>query len=130
LTAGQEVTIDTLSDLDGRFLCACPRIRLEVKSGQAYRSITIARPDLVESARRFVEGMPIFGPSNIQCFLTENGPAFFEINARFGAGTILSIQAGMNGPAALVALVRGAPLPPLAPRADVLMLRYWQEVFA
>jgi carbamoyl-phosphate synthase large subunit len=126
---GREVTIDTLSDLDGRFLAASPRLRLEVKSGQAYRSRTFADPGLVETARRIVEGLPIVGAANIQCFLTDDGPRFFEINARFGAGTILSIHAGMNGPQALAALARGLPLADLSPRPGVLMLRYWQEVF-
>jgi carbamoyl-phosphate synthase large subunit len=126
---GTEVTIDTLSDLDGRFLAASPRIRLEVKSGQAYRSRTIHHPELVDQARRIVEGLPIIGPASIQCFLTEDGPRFFEINARFGAGTILSIQAGMNGPLALANLARGLPLPDLTPRPNLLMLRYWEEVF-
>ena len=56
-------------------------------------------------------------------------PRFFEINARFGAGSVLSMQAGLNGPAALVALVRGQPLPPLETRAGVAMMRYWEEVF-
>jgi carbamoyl-phosphate synthase large subunit len=126
---GTEVTIDTLSDLDGRFLSACPRVRLEVKSGQAYRSRTIRAPELVDAARRIVEGLPIHGPANIQCFLTDDGPRFFEINARFGAGTILSIHAGMNGPLALVNMARGRPAGELCPRPQVLMLRYWQEVF-
>jgi carbamoyl-phosphate synthase large subunit len=126
---GTEVTIDTLSDFKGRFLGASPRIRIEVKSGQAYRSRTFGSPELVESARRIVEGLPIYGAANIQCFLTVDGPVFFEINARFGAGTILSINAGMNGPLALVDLARGRPVRDLTPQPDVLMMRYWQEVF-
>jgi carbamoyl-phosphate synthase large subunit len=127
---GQEVTIDTLSDLQGRFLAASPRIRVEVKGGQAFKSVTIDAPELVEFARRIVEPLPIIGPSNIQCFLTDEGAQFIEINPRFGAATILSIEAGMNGPAALVAMVRGKELPTLSPRRDLLMMRYWQEVFA
>jgi carbamoyl-phosphate synthase large subunit len=126
---GDEVTIDTISDLDGRFLAAGPRIRVEVKSGQAYRSVTIQAPELVAYAKRIVEGLPIIGPSNIQCFLTDRGPQFFEINPRFGAGTALSIKAGLNAPAALVAMARGKPIPELKPRPNVWMLRYWQEVF-
>ena len=126
---GQEVTIDTISDLHGRFLAASPRIRLEVKGGQAFKSITIDAPELVELAQRIVDSLPIIGPSNIQCFLTNEGVQFFEINARFGAGTILSIAAGMNGPAALVAMVRGEKFPPLIPRPGVMMMRYWQEVY-
>jgi carbamoyl-phosphate synthase large subunit len=126
---GREVTIDTVSDLDGKFLAASPRLRLEVKSGQAYRSRTFADPELSATARRIVEGLPIVGAANIQCFLTPEGPRFFEINARFGAGTVLSIHAGMNGPLALARLARGEPPGDLTARADVLMLRYWQEVF-
>jgi carbamoyl-phosphate synthase large subunit len=128
-TTGMEVTIDTLSDLQGKFLAASPRVRLEVKSGQAYRSRTFAAPELVDLARRIVEGLPIIGPSNIQCFLTDDGPRFFEINARFGAGSILSMHAGMNGPLALVDLARGQPPRDLTARPEMLMLRYWQEVF-
>jgi len=126
---GQEITIDTISDLEGRFLAASPRKRLEIKAGQAFKSITIDAPELVELARRIVESLPIFGPSNIQCFLTDKGVQFFEINARFGAASILSIAAGMNGPAALVAMVRGEKPPPLVPRMGLLMMRYWQEVY-
>jgi carbamoyl-phosphate synthase large subunit len=126
---GEEVTIDTISDLQGRFLAACPRIRLEVKAGQAFKSITINAPELVEFARRIVEPLPIIGPSNIQCFLTDDGVLFFEINPRFGAASILSIVAGMNGPAALVAMARNVELPPLKPRPGLLMMRYWQEAF-
>jgi carbamoyl-phosphate synthase large subunit len=126
---GQEVTIDTISDLQGHFLAGSPRIRLEVKGGQAFKSITIDAPDLVDFARRIVEPLPIIGPSNIQCFVTNEGVQFFEINPRFGAASILSIEAGMNGPAALVAMVRGQDLPPLTHRPDLLMMRYWQEVF-
>jgi carbamoyl-phosphate synthase large subunit len=127
---GQEVTIDTISDLQGCFLAASPRIRAEVKGGQAFKSVTIEAPELVEYARRILEPLPIIGPSNIQCFLTDEGVQFIEINPRFGAASILSIEAGMNGPAALVAMVRGEKLPTLIPRPDLLMMRYWQEVFA
>lgn len=127
--SGSEVTIDTMSDLEGKFLAASPRLRLEVKSGQAYRSRTFADAALTAAARRIVEGLPIVGPANIQCFLTAEGPRFFEINARFGAGTVLSIHAGMNGPLALVQTVRGEAPGDLTARSDVLMLRYWQEVF-
>jgi carbamoyl-phosphate synthase large subunit len=127
---GEEVTIDTVSDFDGRFLAATPRVRVEVRGGQAIRSRTFRDAALEALARRIVEGLPIIGPANVQCFLTDDGPRVFEINARFGAGSVLSMHAGMNGPAALVALARGRPVPPLESRPGVWMFRYWQEVFA
>src|SRR4029077_8213131 len=100
-TGGTEVTIDCLNDLRGRFLAASPRVRLQVKSGQAYRSRTFRDTALEALARRITEALPIVGPCNIQCFLTDDGPRFFEINARFGAGSVLSMQAGLHGPAAI-----------------------------
>lgn len=126
---GMEVTIDCLNDLDGRFLAACPRYRQQVRSGQAVRSKTFRDAHLEGLARRIAEALPIVGPCNMQCFLTPQGPVFFEINARFGAGSVLSMHAGLNGPLALVALARKRPLPPLEPRGDVAMVRYWQEAF-
>lgn len=128
-TSGAEVTIDCLSDLHGRFLAASPRLRQQVKSGQAYRSKTFRDAALETYAKTIAEALPIVGPCNIQCFLTDDGPRFFEINARFGAGSVLSMQAGLNGPLALVAMLRRQPLRPLEPRPDVAMCRYWQEVF-
>jgi carbamoyl-phosphate synthase large subunit len=128
-TEGAEVTIDCLSDLQGRFLAASPRLRQQVKSGQAYRSKTFRDAALEGYAKTICEALPIIGPCNIQCFLTHDGPRFFEINARFGAGSVLSMQAGLNGPLALVAMARQQPLPPLVARPDVSMLRFWQEVF-
>jgi carbamoyl-phosphate synthase large subunit len=128
-TAGTEVTIDCLSDLGGRFLSACPRVRQQVKSGQAYRSRTFRDAALEGYAKRICEALSIVGACNMQCFLTDDGPKFFEINARFGAGSILSMQAGLNGPAAIVAMARGQTLPMIRPRPDVSMMRYWQEVF-
>jgi carbamoyl-phosphate synthase large subunit len=115
--------------LHGRFLAASPRIRVQVKSGQAYRAKTFRDAGLEAMARRITEALPIIGPCNMQCFLTDDGPRFFEINARFGAGSVLSMQAGLNGPAALVAMVRGQTLPMLDARPGVYMLRYWQEVY-
>jgi phosphoglycolate phosphatase-like HAD superfamily hydrolase len=127
---GPEVTIDTLSDFAGHFLGASARIRVQVKSGQAFRGITLASETLHRYARRIVEGLPIIGPANIQAFLTDHGPCFTEVNARFGAGTVLSVEAGFNAPAALVAMTRGLPPPPLRARPGVRMYRYWQEVFS
>jgi carbamoyl-phosphate synthase large subunit len=129
LLSGDEVTIDTISDFEGHFLGACPRLRVEVKSGQAYRSLTLDSPKLNEFAKRIVEGLPMIGPSNIQCFLTESGPQFFEINPRFSAGNILSSKAGLNGPEVLVNMARNKLVPNLKPRPNILMLRYPEEVF-
>jgi carbamoyl-phosphate synthase large subunit len=126
---GREVTIDTISDFDGNLLAASPRVRVQVKAGQAFRSRTIHSPELSGYARRIAEALPIVGPANIQCFLTDGGPRFIEVNSRFGAGTALTIEAGVNGPAALVALARGEPPPELRARPDVWMFRYWEEVF-
>ena len=125
----EELTIDTMSDFEGKFLGACPRIREVVKAGQSYKGKTVDDAELVDMARRICEALPIHGPACIQCFRTPRGPFFFEINPRFGAASVLSMTAGLNGPAMIVELARGGRPEAPAVRAGVRMLRYWDEVF-
>lgn len=126
---GKELTIDTLCDFDGKFLGAVARERVEIKAGQAYRSVTIHAPELLGHAETIASELKLVGPANMQCMLTDSGPQFFEVNPRFGAGTALSIEAGLDGPAILMELLDGHRPPRPRPRANVWMLRHWEEVF-
>jgi len=125
---GPEATIDAMADASGRFLAACPRWRRVVKAGQSYKGETFDDPELVQACALLIERLGLSGPSCIQCFRLPNEILFTEINPRFGAATILSIHAGLNGPLYLLEETLGLPITPLAPRSGVRMLRWWQEV--
>lgn len=129
---GEEYTVDTLSDFEGRFLGAVPRLRIETKSGVSVKGKTVHMPEVVELVRAVAESLPIYGPSNIQCFRRRDGSfVVSEVNPRFAAAVALSIAAGFNSPMLLLKLARGEKVEPssVSVRYNMTMLRYWEEVF-
>ncbi|HXG37243.1 MAG TPA: ATP-grasp domain-containing protein [Bacteroidota bacterium] len=129
---GEEYTVDTLSDFDGRLLGAVPRLRIETKSGVSVKGKTVRMPELVELVKNVAEALPILGPSNIQCFRRRDGSfVVSEVNPRFAAAVVLSIAAGFNSPMLLLKLARGEKIEPfsISVRYGMTMLRYWEEVF-
>lgn len=128
---GQEYTIDVLNDFKGRTIGVVPRKRLETKEGVSYKGITVDNPDLVRSGQKIAERLQIKGPANIQCFETKRGFIFTEVNPRFSGGLALTLAAGLNSPLLLLQLASGKKVKPQIGRykKNVLMLRYWQEIF-
>ena len=105
LAGGREHTIDVLADRDGRCVCAVPRRRIEVRSGEVSKGVTVRspaaagprRPHLRGAARRlrhdhvqvFVDGAPDDADADL---------AVIEINARYGGGFPLALEAGADFP--------------------------------
>jgi len=95
---GVEHTVDVLVDFAGRVRCVVPRRRLQVRSGEVSKGITVKHPEIMERSKELIETLGA-GPGviTIQCFLTEkNEIKFIEINPRFGGGVPLAIQAGAD----------------------------------
>lgn len=107
---GNEVTIDVFGDGTGNIFSLIPRLRLKIRCGEVERAITIDdklfRDDVIKICKEFKP----YGPINIQCFVTDDGPVFSEINARFGGGYPLSNVAGAKFPELLTDLISGKKL--------------------
>lgn len=108
---GEEYTINALADSQGRCVCAVPHRRIEVRSGEVSKGITVKNPLLMQLAKQIVGSLTdAFGPMNIQCFLSGSGVArVTEINARFGGGFPLANEAGAAFPVWLLEGVLGLP---------------------
>ena len=128
---GQEYTIDVLCNLDGKMLNGVIRERIETKSGVSYKGKTVRDGAIMDFVVQIAEGLPIIGPANIQCFKNVDGISFIEINPRFSGALALSLAAGFNAPLLLAQLIAGEQLQPDIGNymSDVMMMRYWQEVF-
>jgi carbamoyl-phosphate synthase large subunit len=129
---GKEFTVDTLSDADGKVLAAVPRVRMEIKNGVSYKGRTVKNKIVEETSIKICEAVKLTGPACIQCILTAEGtPYFFEINPRIGSAVILTIQAGVNIPLLAVKSILGMNVPNMVDnfRDNIIMLRYWDEVF-
>jgi carbamoyl-phosphate synthase large subunit len=144
---GAEVTTDVLSDLDGVPLCQVQRKRLKTRGGEVERGITIADAAIAAHIQRIAEALRAPGVINVQCFLTDNGPLFTEINPRFGGGYPLAHAAGAAFPERIVSMLEhkvgrsgghregtNRPFPDPRPsfpgyRTGVVMMRFDEAVY-
>jgi len=131
--AGQEYTLDILADFEGRVRCVVPRLRMETRTGEISKGMTVKNRALIDAGKRVVEALPgAMGCITVQCFLTPQGEIqFIEINPRFGGGFPLSAQAGADFPRWIIELMLGRnPQIALDGWTDgLLMLRYDEAVF-
>lgn len=129
--SGTEYTIDTFADLDGNPLSIVPRIRIQVESGISVKGITKFDKELIEYSKKIVKELKLVGPACIQVIKNDNlGPKFIEINPRFGGGSILSIKADPTIIDNLLKIIRGEkPIPSKGFKENLMMLRYYAEVF-
>ena len=131
---GREHTIDVLADRDGRCVCAVPRRRIEVRSGEVSKGVTVRSPELQGLAARICEALPgAFGTITVQVFVGDDPGelAVIEINARYGGGFPLALEAGADFPRWQLEELLGLPST-AAPddwRDGLVMLRYDAAVF-
>lgn len=104
-----EVSIDLLMDLDGgRAVQAVARERVLVVAGESKVTKVIEAPEAVAVAMRLGQALGLVGHNTVQTFLhPERGPLLIEINPRFGGASVLSVAAGLDSPARILAMLRG-----------------------
>jgi len=143
---GVEHTIDVLVDRAGHCVCAVPRRRIEVRAGEVSKGMTVRSPVLTDLATRLCDALPgAYGALNIQV-IVDGAPdvpaadlgdvgvddlAVIEINARYGGGFPLSLEAGADFPRWMLEDLLGLPSTASAAdwRAGLVMLRYDAAVF-
>jgi carbamoyl-phosphate synthase large subunit len=92
-----EFTVDCYWAKDGEFVGACPRERLRVAGGEVIESVTVYQPKLAEAAEALGTDLGIRGPACFQFRFGRDGePKVLECNARFGGGSTLSCEAGLD----------------------------------
>lgn len=132
LWQGKEYTVNLFFDEHGKFRCAVPHLRLEVRGGEVSKGRTEHVPALEAAAEKIAAALlGARGPLCFQAIVTEAGEyAVFEINARFGGGYPLAHRAGARFSQWL--LEEAAGLPSSANnnwKEGVTMLRYDSAVF-
>jgi len=129
---GHEFTINVYVSRDGECVCTVPHWRMEVRSGEVAKGITVKDPRLMSLGRRIAESLPgAYGPMNIQCFMDDSGDLkVIEINPRFGGGYPLAHKAGAPFVAWIIEELEGHKLSYFEDWQDGLaMLRYDSAVY-
>ena len=109
---GPEITNDVVCDLDGTTLGVVSRQRIEVRSGEVAKGVTIHNSCIIDACVRIARALPATGPVTVQCMMRDGMPHFTEINARLGGGVPLGIAAGVDAPLLLLARAAGLPVQP------------------
>jgi carbamoyl-phosphate synthase large subunit len=113
---GPELSIDCLSDLDGRCLNAIPRTMLESRGGESIKGAAIDDRELIELGRRVVETLGVRGPCTVQAFRDrEIGLGITDVNTRFGGAFPAPLYAAHEGrtyPELIVRMANGERVEP------------------
>jgi carbamoyl-phosphate synthase large subunit len=126
---GKEYTLDILLNFKGELLCIVPRLRMETRSGEISKGLTVRDPAIIQAATEVIQKLPglVVGCITLQCIVNNTGDIYFiEINPRFGGGYPLSYAAGADYPKALIqmCLNQKVGLSQADWRHHKLMLRY------
>lgn len=127
---GVEHTIDVLADRASEPLVISPRKRLATDSGISSKGATTWHNEMVRWTEEIIRRLKIVGPANVQCFLTPEGEVVFtEVNARLAGTAVLTMAAGIPYAEAILDFIADAPVQRhIAPVAECVMLRYWDEM--
>jgi carbamoyl-phosphate synthase large subunit len=128
---GPEYTIDVLCSFTGEPLAVVPRERVVIRAGVVDRARTSRDASLIDLGLACARALTFAGAVNIQCRVVDGRPVVFEINPRFSGGIPLTIAAGADFPAQLVALARGRKVAPAIGRFEdnLWMTSYESAVF-
>ncbi len=128
-----EYTIDAIFSPCGRPVQWVTRQRILTRAGESVITRTVSLPAIDALMPAIGSTFRLFGPVTLQAFCDgKSGPHLIEINPRFGGASALGIEAGLDTPARLVALVQGDKASFLRSRpvqTGLTMLRYSADVF-
>jgi carbamoyl-phosphate synthase large subunit len=129
--AGTEYTIDVFSDFNGKVISVIPRERIEVFSGESYKSKTVKDWDLITQAKDLVENLGAVGHTTLQCKKLGDKAVFIEMNPRYGGAASLGFEAGADTTMMLLQLIQGKKIyPQIGDFTDnLLMMRYTEDIF-
>ena len=127
---GEEFSIDSFSDFDGRCLNAIPRTMIHSAGGESIKGRTVRDVELIELGRHVAETLRLCGPATIQCFRTAPGRhEITDVNPRFGGAFPLPLAAGGRFPELALSLARGErPAPRVGEFTEgIVMTRFLSE---
>jgi carbamoyl-phosphate synthase large subunit len=129
---GPEITSDVLCLDDGELAAVVCRERIEVRSGEVAKAVTVRDDRIVAHCATIARALRPRGPITVQCMMRDGEPLFTEVNPRFGGGAPLGFAAGVRSPHWLLAQAAGrsVELPALGEyEVGLSMTRYDESFF-
>jgi carbamoyl-phosphate synthase large subunit len=128
--SGIEYSVDAFFDNQGFFIDAVSRRRIRVDGGEVVTSLIERCDRIIQNTKIVGEKLQLRGPACFQYMMSDK-PYLIEINARFGGGVTLSLEAGfdMIGLVEKYYLGRKISYSPGSWRNKLLMQRCYRDFF-
>lgn len=106
LSQDKEYSIDVFMSFKGETIHAVARERCLVEKGECVEGVITDKPELCEAAKDLCSSLGLKGHNLVQAFCSDDNEIhFIEVNARYGGGSMMSVEAGMDTPAWLLRLL-------------------------
>jgi len=109
---GDEYGYDLFGGLDFQPISVFCKKKLVMRAGETDKALSTDNPVLIEFGEKILKNLSIFGPCDVDVFLTKDGPKLLEINPRFGGGYPCSHLAGADFCNKIIAMRNDEPLTP------------------
>jgi carbamoyl-phosphate synthase large subunit len=130
--AGIEYTVDCYISKEGKIISAVPRMRAEVTSGEATKTVTVKDEQIIRLSGEILSKGKFKGPVTIQ-FIRDTKTQetyIMEINPRFGGGVLASIEAGADSTQLLIDELLGLPITSnISWKENIIMTRSFRETY-
>lgn len=104
---GQEYGLDVLNDFEGNYIGTFARKKLQMRSGETDKAISVKNEKLEIIGRIIGENLKHIGNLDADAFEYKGEFYVLELNPRFGGGYPFSHEAGMNTAAVYIEWLRG-----------------------
>jgi len=127
---GEEHTIDTFFDYQGKSVYIVSRKRVEVKDGKSTKAIVVKNTKIETYIQEMAQYITFIGPINFQCFIDGDRISLIEVNPRIAGGMALGFAATENWiPLIINNLIYNKPITPKSVKYNLKMVRYYAECF-
>lgn len=128
---GDEYTVDVLTDLNGGFLFAVPRLRIQANGVSTIGRISMDG-DVIKLARDVCANFEFRGPINIQVIREKDTGSLFiiEVNARLSGSCMFTVIAGFDIVEATLRLYQGLPFIEPEEVKELTVRRHYVETIA
>ena len=127
---GEEFTVDTIVNAEGKADIILPRLRKKMLSGISTEGQFVDNQEIIDYCKEIIGSLKLFGPIGIQVKRAVDGHfKILEINPRIQGTSVAAMGLGINLPVWVVRQALGETVETPTIEWGKSFARYWNEVY-
>jgi len=124
--AGQEYTVNMVSDKDAKVVGVLPIRRMRIRGGLSVLTESERIQELEDGCVGLATALGLVGVSNIQAIVKDGVITYIEVNPRFASGSMpTAVASGLDIPLIMLGLMLGDDIGEIVITEGVRLCRYW-----